>query len=499
MGKLFKRLLRNTLRFAVVAIAGRLLWLFLQKKQPEQREAYSLQGETAAIVLHASELLDEQSAEVCSPTALMSQTQPETPAAQELFLTGPIPVITDDLVVGLMQAADRFACTCEMATFLAIMKAGGSRQLLAGSHANTAVSDILQELACNCQDELEFVLVLYALGSASEDQALPPSLGWARDFLHYSLQALNIAAERESLLSGLAINKKEPGQRQINFDLLNRVRLVLASHLSMQSPAEVAWSSVVYIKPEWQDWLRQNTYTQLELAKFIAQCTRTEYGSLKPYDADHHLFPAYNLLQASNSGHTIYHARTAFPSVDDFPLIYSTDEDSQSEQAEINALQALRQYQIGALITGKITGILDYGAFVETETGIKGLIHKSKVWADIEDARDYFTLGETVTAAILSINEERRRLELSMRLPEYDPLLRYNPGGIAMGRVIEVRKYGVLVEIEPGVKGLLHRNEMRRSVVNVYEAFDVGDQVEVLVVSVDTERHHLSLADAAQY
>jgi small subunit ribosomal protein S1 len=140
-----------------------------------------------------------------------------------------------------------------------------------------------------------------------------------------------------------------------------------------------------------------------------------------------------------------------------------------------------------------VTGVQDYGAFVEFPSGIKGLIHKSKIWGYVADARDVLHVGQTLEVIVLDIKPDGN-LELSLRLPEDDPLLKYEVGDKVTGVVMNLQEHGALIEIEPDVRGFVHKSKMWGYVSRVEDVVQHGEQVTVLILSIDMEKRRLELS-----
>jgi hypothetical protein len=175
--------------------------------------------------------------------------------------------------------ADRFACAVEVATFLAIMNIGGSQQLLTANNLYEPIRTALCSLVQQCTDELEFILLLYAIGS---DPIAYPQLQfpqWARTFLRARLRALAIDPARDHLLADFVQNRHDKTFRPINFGLLDRTRLVLTYSIPTHLHTLSTQTSIA-LKPEWRAWLLQEPRSLLAVAQFIAQnCPpATEYN-----------------------------------------------------------------------------------------------------------------------------------------------------------------------------------------------------------------------------
>lgn len=154
----------------------------------------------------------------------------------------------------------------------------------------------------------------------------------------------------------------------------------------------------------------------------------------------------------------------------------------------------LLRYHTNETIVGIVTDVQEFGAFVDIEPGVSGLVHKSKMWGFVPDARDVVQVGEEITVRVLSADLEKGGLELSMQVPEHDPLLRYHAGDIVSGIVTDVQLFGAFVEIEPGVSGLVYRTDIREGLTDARREIEVGEEVDVLIVRIDMEKRRLSLS-----
>ena len=159
----------------------------------------------------------------------------------------------------------------------------------------------------------------------------------------------------------------------------------------------------------------------------------------------------------------------------------------------------------GAVLTGTVTTLKDYGAFVDLG-GIEGMIHVSELgFARVGKPSDVLTVGQTVEVVVLKISPPegprgQERIALSLKALEKDPWQdvaeRYPVGRRASATVVRLEQFGAFVELEPGLEGLLHISELAAGSGMVRHAKDkakVGQVIEVVVLAVDVERHRLSL------
>ena len=152
----------------------------------------------------------------------------------------------------------------------------------------------------------------------------------------------------------------------------------------------------------------------------------------------------------------------------------------------ISGASPITNYHVGDRARGRVSGAKEFGAFVELEPGASGLVHRSKMWGYVADAREVIHPGEEIEVLILNVNVERGNLELSMQIPEHDPLLYYHIGDKAVGRVTEVKEFGAFVELEPGASGLVHRSKMWGYVADARDVVNLNDEVTGLILTADS-------------
>ncbi len=159
------------------------------------------------------------------------------------------------------------------------------------------------------------------------------------------------------------------------------------------------------------------------------------------------------------------------------------------------------KYQPGTIVRGKVVSITDYGAFVEIEKGIEGLIHISEMsWTQhIKHPSQVLSLGQMVEAMVLSIDKQERKLALGLKQLQPDPwqelVKKYPVGSRHKGVVRNITNFGVFVELEPGVEGLVHVSDLSwtKKVRHPGELVRRGQELEVVVLSVDPEHRRIAL------
>ncbi|MDD4887737.1 MAG: 30S ribosomal protein S1, partial [Thiomonas sp.] len=170
----------------------------------------------------------------------------------------------------------------------------------------------------------------------------------------------------------------------------------------------------------------------------------------------------------------------------------------EASQGEERA-KLLENLQEGALVTGVVKNITDYGAFVDLG-GIDGLLHITDLaWRRVRHPSEVVTPGQEVTAKVLKFDAEKGRVSLGLKQMGDDPWhgvsRRYPAGTRLFGKITNIAEYGAFVEIEPGIEGLVHVSEMDWTNKNVApsKVVQLGDEVEVQVLEIDEDRRRISL------
>ncbi len=159
------------------------------------------------------------------------------------------------------------------------------------------------------------------------------------------------------------------------------------------------------------------------------------------------------------------------------------------------------KYQVGQKVTGKVVSLTEYGAFVEIEKGIEGLIHISEMsWTEhVKHPSQKVSMGQTVEAIILSLDKDNKKLSLGLKQLEPDPweklIEKYPVDSKHKGIVRNLTNFGVFVELESGVDGLIHISDLSwtKKVRHPGELVKRGDEIEVVVLAVDKEQRRISL------
>ena len=165
---------------------------------------------------------------------------------------------------------------------------------------------------------------------------------------------------------------------------------------------------------------------------------------------------------------------------------------------------AHERFPIGGRVKGRVKSVTDYGAFVELEEGVEGLIHVSEMsWTKkVRHPSKIVTEGETVEAVILGIDSEQQRISLGLKqlMPNpWDDLQRIHPiGSSVKGKVRSITEFGIFVGIEEGIDGLVHISDFSwtkriKDPKEIQEMFKKGDEVEAVILDIDVSNERLSL------
>ena len=159
------------------------------------------------------------------------------------------------------------------------------------------------------------------------------------------------------------------------------------------------------------------------------------------------------------------------------------------------------RYPVGGKVNGRIVSLTNYGAFVELEPGVEGLVHVSEMsWTRrVRHPSKLVNVGDTVEVMVLEVNKATKRISLGMKQVETDPWAtiteRYQPGMRVEGKVRNLTDFGAFVELEPGVDGLLHISDMSwtRNIGHPSELLKKGQPVDTQILNVDRENKRISL------
>ena len=170
-------------------------------------------------------------------------------------------------------------------------------------------------------------------------------------------------------------------------------------------------------------------------------------------------------------------------------------EDSLKEQREA----LFKELEIGSIIEGRVKNITDFGVFVDLG-GIDGLLHITDLsWGRVNHPSEVISINDNITVKVIEYDEERRRVSLGLKQlaphPWEEVDIKYPIGNTVKGKVVSLTNYGCFIELEPGVEGLIHVSEISwtKHIKNPSEVYNMGDEVDAKVLSIDTDDKKISL------
>lgn len=173
------------------------------------------------------------------------------------------------------------------------------------------------------------------------------------------------------------------------------------------------------------------------------------------------------------------------------------------KQIEVNPWELVSEkYPNGTVIEGEVRNLTNYGAFVEIEPGIDGLLHVSDLsWTKkVTHPNEVLTKGQTVKCVVLDVDQAKQRISLGMKQLHEDPWLNaipdaYQPGMVVRGKVTKITNFGVFVELEEDLEGLLHVSELAdHKVENPQDVVSAGQEVDVKILRVDSDDRKIGLS-----
>ena len=185
------------------------------------------------------------------------------------------------------------------------------------------------------------------------------------------------------------------------------------------------------------------------------------------------------------------------------------DYDKEKQRVSLGLKQLLphpwenveENYPIGSNVKGKIVSLTNYGAFVELEAGVEGLIHVSEMsWTrHIKNASEMYSIGEEIKAGVLAIDTDERKISLGVKQLEPDPWdeieEKFMVGSLQKGKVINITQFGVFVELEEGIEGLIHVSDLSwtKVVRHPKETVQKDENVEVRILEISREKRRIAL------
>ena len=170
---------------------------------------------------------------------------------------------------------------------------------------------------------------------------------------------------------------------------------------------------------------------------------------------------------------------------------------SEKEAVKDDMAQRFATLKVGDEVEGVVTGVIDFGAFVNVD-GIEGLIHISEIsWERVDNPRNYVKVGETVKAKIIAIDKDR--LSLSLKQMSEDPWLsevkKFGKGDVVDGKITRITPFGAFVQLSPSVEALVHVSEMSDDEgVDPEKLFQLNEKKQFKVLDIDTENRKIALS-----
>ncbi|MBU0670549.1 MAG: S1 RNA-binding domain-containing protein [Patescibacteria group bacterium] len=174
-------------------------------------------------------------------------------------------------------------------------------------------------------------------------------------------------------------------------------------------------------------------------------------------------------------------------------MIVSEKAAKQEEHKKI-----VSKYKVGDVVEGRITGVVDFGAFIEFGEGLEGLVHISELaWQRIDNPRDIIKVGDEVKAQIISIDDSK--ISLSIRRLQEDPwaevVKKYNIGDVVEGKVLKVNPFGIFVELDTDIHGLAHISELSyNKISSPKEVVEIGKDYKFKILTIEPKDHRLGLS-----
>jgi small subunit ribosomal protein S1 len=253
-----------------------------------------------------------------------------------------------------------------------------------------------------------------------------------------------------------------------------------------------------------RDRLKQKTLENLEEGQVVTGTIKniTEYGAFVDLGGIDGLLHITDM-----SWGRVNHPSEVF-NVGDEVTVKVLKYNSETERVSLGLKQtqedpwnmAAAAYTPGTKVKGKVVSLTDYGAFIELEQGVEGLIHVSEMtWTKPKHPSKILELGQEVETVVLDVDAQNKRISLGLKQLEADPwsvfTQKYNPGDIIQGKVRSLTDYGVFVGIEEGVDGMVHKSDLSwtQRINNPADFYRKGDEVEAIILSINHEEKKVSL------
>ncbi len=174
--------------------------------------------------------------------------------------------------------------------------------------------------------------------------------------------------------------------------------------------------------------------------------------------------------------------------------------DALKIEKEIQKKKIWESFKVGQIVKGRVKSITDFGAFIDIG-GVDGLLHIADMsWQRVNNPQEIVAVGDEIEVMILNIDKEAKRLSLGRKQLMPDPWAnieeRFPVGSVVKGKIVNIQNYGIFVELDKGIEGLVHVSELSwsKTKVEVQHSYAIGDIIEVKVINIDTQNRKLSLS-----
>ena len=171
-----------------------------------------------------------------------------------------------------------------------------------------------------------------------------------------------------------------------------------------------------------------------------------------------------------------------------------------SENSDVNKKEIFDSIEKGMEIEGIVKNITDFGAFIDLGSGVDGLLHITDItWGRINHPSDKLSIGDKIKVKIIDIDVDKSRLSLGTKQLSPNPWDKiqdnFKEGDKVKGKIVNIMNYGVFIEIEEGIEGLVHISEFSwtKHIKHPADIYKVGDKVETIILSIDQENKKISL------
>ena len=228
---------------------------------------------------------------------------------------------------------------------------------------------------------------------------------------------------------------------------------------------------------------------EVRIARERAFCPLSQIDIVRTTDTAAHVGKTYafNIIEYKNGGKD---------------LVVSRRKQLEAEQA-MHAAETRKGIVPGAVITGRVVSVPDFGAFVDLGGGVQGLLHVSEMsWTRVSNPNEVVAPGDEITVRVLRVDDANGKIALGLKQLQDDPwttaATKFPIGQVRTGKVVRIADFGVFVELEPGFTGLLPAAETGTDRgVDLRKAFPVGSEVQVVVLDVDAGARRIRLSKKA--